>query len=232
MTTKVTPTNTETEEWNFGEGSSEVRHRKRKRRNTSDAQLEVSHHRQKDFPASLLIKLPVADAQIQASHPCGSANGAVNVSLFVLVKKLRSIDPKSSSANLSFILSLRWECPDLAGHRVDVSKLWVPKIGILNKDNMTTTADKPWFYPLTGDVRQIIHCEGTVANKSDLQSFPFDYDTVSIQIAAEIGTGDRYVRLRWQDDTAAAISSINGGKKWRQLAQQMLKKYCRGQHPV
>ena len=222
MTTKVTPTDTESEEWNFGEGSSEVRNRKRPRRKTNDAQLEISHHRQADYPLKLLIKLPVADAQIQARHPCGSANGAVNVSLFVLVKKLRTIDPKSSSANLSFILSLRWACPNLMGHRVDVSKLWVPKIGILNKDNMTTTADKPWFYPLTGDVRQIIHCEGTVANKSDLQSFPFDYDTVSIQIAAEIGTGDRYVRLRWQDDTATATNSNNGGKGGSGSAQKLL----------
>ena len=44
--------------------------------------------------------------------------------------------------------------------------------------------------------------DGTVANESDLRTFPFDHDDVRIFIAAEIGTGDRYVRLRWQESNA------------------------------
>jgi hypothetical protein len=208
MSTKVIPikSNGGEESWNFGEGSetSNIRQRTRSRRKTNDSELMVSHHRQADYPIDLLLKLPIAGEQVVVSHPHGAANGACNVSLFVLFKKLRNIDPKSCSANLSMILSVRWCCPDLAGYRIqDVNDLWTPKIAVLNKDNMELKPDPPWFYPLTGDVRQIIHCEGTVANKSDLATFPFDYETVSIQIAAEIGTGDRYVRLRWQDDTTA-----------------------------
>ena len=41
-----------------------------------------------------------------------------------------------------------------------------------------------------------------MANESDLRPFPFDYDSVRILIAAEIGTGDRYVRLRWQESNS------------------------------
>ena len=202
--------------WNFGEGQEKTQ-RRRSRRKTKDNELAASHHRQADYPYNELMKLDIAAEQQVSGHPHGAANGSINVSCFVLFKKLRNIDPKQSSADLSFIISLRWVAPDLAGKRLnDVSKLWAPRLAVLNADRMDMRVENPWFYPLTGDVRQIIHCEGTVANKSDLRYFPFDYETVSIKIAAEIGTGDRYVRLRWQDDTStlgksALLARIKSG---------------------
>ena len=59
----------------------------------------------------------------------------------------------------------------------------------------------------------------SVANESDLRTFPFDHDDVRIFIAAEIGTGDRYVRLHWQasdelekhDRSASAITPAHVG---------------------
>jgi hypothetical protein len=187
--------------WNFGDGD-QVRHRKRSRRATNDAELATSHHRQADYPQEALQNLPLADHHTVSSHPHGGGGESVNVHLFVLFKKLRGIEPKQSCADLSFIISLRWCAPDLTLQRIKSTKdLWTPTIAVLNADRMQYRVEDPWFYPLTGDVRQIIHCEGTVANKSDLQYFPFDYESVSIVIAAEIGTGDRYVRLRWQNDT-------------------------------
>lgn len=174
-----------------------------KRASYSDL-LRDKHHRQADFPRARLARLEVATDEQASAHPHLSRK-PVNVSIFVLIKKLRDINPKHANADVSFILNLRWRAPELKGKRIDdMSKLWTPKIGIINEDRLTMKREIPWFYPDTGDVRLIVHCDGTVANESDLRTFPFDYDNVRIKIAAEIGTGDRYVRLMWQNGRLAS----------------------------
>ena len=185
-----------------GEKTTSARKKLPKRASSSD--LRDKHHRQADFPRARLAQLDVATDEQASAHPHLSRR-PVNVFLFVLIKKLRGINPKHANADISFILNLRWRVPGLQGKRIDdMSKLWTPKIGIINEDRLTMKREIPWFYPDTGDVRLIVHCDGTVANESDLRTFPFDYDSLRIKIAAEIGTGDRYVRLMWQSDRLAS----------------------------
>ena len=124
------------------------------------------HHRQADFPRERLARLWVATEDQASAHPHLSEK-AVNVSMFVLFKKLRGIDPKQANADVSFILSLRWCAPELCGSRIeDMSKLWTPKIGVINADKLKLTPETPWFYPDTGDVRMIVHCDGTVPDQT------------------------------------------------------------------
>ena len=132
--------------------------RKKKTKRTSNAALMSIHHRQADFPRERLARLQKITDEEAAAHPHLSEK-AVNVSMFVLFKKLRGIDPKQANADVSFILSLRWCAPELCGKRIDdMTKLWTPKIGIINADRINLTKETPWFYPDTGDVRLIVHC--------------------------------------------------------------------------
>ena len=139
-------------------GNRNQKHRKKKTKRTSNAALMGIHHRQADFPRERLARLRIATDEEASAHPHLSEK-AVNVSMFVLFKKLRGIDPKQANADVSFILSLRWCAPELCGMRIDdMTKLWTPKIGIINADRLNLIRETPWFYPDTGDVRLIVHC--------------------------------------------------------------------------
>jgi hypothetical protein len=166
---------------------------------TSSSSLHDVHHRQADYPCEDLKQLCEATSKDAGRHPKGGGKGAVDIKMFVKFKKFTRFDYEAGNVNLSFTITLRWNVPNLKGHRlIDVNDLWKPTLTILNGDVLEIDRDDPWWYPGTGDVKQVLHFHGTVANDSDLQHFPFDVDRVRLVIVAGIGTGDRYVRLMWQ----------------------------------
>lgn len=144
--------------------------------------------------------LELADATAVATRPIalGAEKGApTNIMMWCFLKKICKIDPIMSNVDLNCVLELRWNAPHLKGMRIDKSKLWTPKIDVINFDRLNYTHEEPWFYPTTGDCRQIIIISGTVANEMDLRPFPFDSDCIKVLICCEQGTGDTRVRLHW-----------------------------------
>ena len=122
-----------------------------------------------------------------------------------MIKKIREVNVKTCTVTIKFIVALEWEANHLIGKRVsDLSKLWVPPVEILDADNIDMQKATPSFYPKYGIVRQLIFCDGTITNHLDLKSFPFDFDDISIKLCGSVGTGDREVKLMWQEGRDAS----------------------------
>ena len=113
------------------------------------------------------------DSAITAKRP--SEEKPTDVFVYVLFKKIRNIDVKSSSVALRFLLLLQWETP-FAGKAVDESKLWTPRVDILNNDKLVEDRGNPVFFPSTGEVRQLVTFDGNASNEMDLAHFPWDFD--------------------------------------------------------
>jgi hypothetical protein len=142
----------------------------------------------------------IATAKECAKLPVDNNGNPMTIMCSMLVKKIRSIDAIGSCVNGSFIFTLRWVVPHLIGKRVDVESLWRPKLSLINYDELDETEEQPWFYPSTGDVRQIIKISGNISNEQDLRYFPFDIDDMKLLFCIELGTGDTHARLAWDEN--------------------------------
>ena len=180
------------------------RHEQKRRVSSSEFLTEEGKRQSLYKPGELT---PAEDVDC-AQHPVDPITGETNVSCYVLVKKIRSIDAIQSSVNGSYIFTLRWLCPHLKGKRVNKEALWTPTLSLINYDEIEIRPETPWFYPKTGDCRQVIFVSGTVSNEQNLRYFPFDMDDMKLLFVVELGTGDQHARLHW-DYERGADSSVN-----------------------
>lgn len=124
-------------------------------------------------------KIEVASDE-ECSRKPTDLHGENNIICYVLVKKVRRIDAIASCIDASFIFNLRWTAFHLKNKRVNKDALWKPDLSIINYDELSIEPTEPWFYPETGDVRQIVHVSGTIANEQNLRRFPFDADDIKL----------------------------------------------------
>ena len=171
--------------------------------------------RKKSFTQDLLLRQDMCDPSeypeeissvpLLSQRPCRDQKSPTTVQAFVLIKKIKEVCVKTCTVTIKFIVALEWEANHLIGKRVsDLSKLWVPPVEILDADNIDLQKATPSFYPKYGIVRQLIFCDGTITNHLDLKSFPFDFDDISIKLCGSVGTGDREVKLMWQEGRDAS----------------------------
>ena len=112
------------------------------------------------------------------------------------------------SVNGSFIFTLRWIAGHLKNKRVAIEDLWRPQLDLINYDDLETTCEDPWFYPATGDIRQIVKVSGSISNEQDLRYFPFDVDDIKLLFCIQLGTGDTAARLGWDENYQSSIRMV------------------------
>lgn len=79
---------------------------------------------------------------------------------------------------------------------------------LINYDDLETTCEDPWFYPATGDIRQIVKVSGSISNEQDLRYFPFDVDDIKLLFCIQLGTGDTAARLGWDENYRSSIRMV------------------------
>ena len=161
----------------------------------SSWELTEQHKRQEDIEPSELTD--AVDKDRLGMRPVNPDTGETNVMIFIMIKKIRRIEPIMRNVDIAFVAILRWRAKNLIGKRIDESKLWTPTISVINEDELVASPQTPWFYPKTGDVRQEIKFSGTICNEQNLSAFPFDQDDINLLFCCELGSGDSRARLAW-----------------------------------
>lgn len=121
----------------------------------------------------------------------------VNVRLFLI--DVEGVDTVNQSFTANLTIVLRWHDPDLAhqGPRsvsMSLDDIWFPRVQILNQQKLTATLPRSVEVFPDGEVVQRQRYWGSFSQPLNLQTFPFDSQSLKITIA-NVGFGGDVVNL-------------------------------------
>ena len=113
--------------------------------------------------------------------------GPTRVDVGIYVVDISKVDSVDQSFTADFAIRLSWNDPRLAsetaGRRVyALSDIWNPRPTILNKRRIWTSWPKQLYVDSAGNVLFRQRYFGTMTARLDLHDFPFDHNTLKIEI--------------------------------------------------
>ncbi len=158
-------------------------------------------------------------AQMATSRPdAGGAPTRVRVAFYVL--DVEAINDAKQSVTIDFVLGLRWKDPRLgevsrkAGTdcRYALDAVWNPFVQIFNQRRLWTRLPEQVQVAADGEVSYTQRYYGTLASRLKLQAFPFDIQSLPINVVSFRQTSDVVLEFNDKNTGRDAIFSVAG---WR-----------------
>jgi len=122
-----------------------------------------------------------------------------DVEVRVFLIDLEGVDTVTQSFTANLTMVLRWQDPGLvhegpASINMSLDDIWYPRIQILNQQKLTTTLPRTAEVFPDGEVVQRQRFWGNFSQPLDLQTFPFDRQSLKVTLA-NVGFGGEVVNL-------------------------------------
>jgi len=139
--------------------------------------------------AAVLVSLTTASAQGagRLGRP-GPADQPLSISVGAYLIDVIEIDDVAGTFTVDFLVDLRWKDPKLvdpssaAQRRLALDQAWHPELAFVNERSITPKLEPYLIVDSDGSVRYLQRYFGTFSVALQLQDFPFDEQTLSIDM--------------------------------------------------
>lgn len=140
--------------------------------------------------AFLLFLSSASPAFAQTDRPVPDNGGPTEIQIQLFVLDLDEIDSADQTFTANVYLEATWKDPRLAGdqatgtRRLPMSEIWHPRLQVLNQQRLWLTMEETAEIGRDGTVSYRQRGWGKFSQPLDLHNFPFDRQTLLIQLVA------------------------------------------------
>ena len=140
----------------------------------------------------------------------------IKVNAFIYIVDLREIDGAKQTFSGDVFVRLKWHDPQLTGEKnrvVPINSAWNPNIQLINRITVQTTLPEVLEVDASGNVIYRQRFIGQFSSSLDLHRFPFDSQTLSIDLVSLGQTSDQVQFV--QDPEIGGVAKKLGITDWQ-----------------